>query len=367
MRWLPDRILDLVGWPAAWPRDWPAGLLVALFLMVGAWIASTLLLRLVGGYLRELASKTKSDLDDRLLELMDKPVRRIILLGGIYWALWFLPLGPALRSITTGVAYVVSVWLAVKMLTAIALLLLQAFGARFSDPRDRSAFEKDYLPLCSKLLRTVLAVLGLISILHHFGQEVTSLVAALGIGGIAVGFAAKDTLGNMLAGFMILADRPFRTGDRIKLATGEIGDVIKIGTRSTRLTLLDSNLLVVPNTELVNARVVNFNFPSAFSRGQIDVGVAYGSDIERVKRTIHEVLVALPEIAEQPPPQVILAGFGDAALQVTAWYHVKDFATLNAVNDRVRVSVYERFAREGIAIPFPTFEVRMETKSTPPR
>ena len=362
MRWLPDRILDLVGWPAAWPRDWPVGILLALLLLVGAWLISAILLRTVGGTLRELASRTRSDLDDRLLDLIDKPIRRIILLGGIYWALAFLPLGPVLRSITTGIAYVLAVWLAVKMLTAIALLLIQAFGRRFPDPRDRVAFEKDYLPLVSKVLRTVLAVLGLISVLHHFGQEVTSLVAALGIGGIAVGFAAKDTLGNMLAGFMILADRPFRTGDRIKLATGEVGDVIAIGTRSTRLKLLDSNLLVCPNTELVNARVVNFNFPNAFSRGQLDVGVAYGSDIERVKRTIQEVLVELPEIAHDPPPFVTLAAFGDAALQVTAWYHVKDFATLNVVNDRVRVRVYERFGREGIKIPFPTYEVHLEKR-----
>src|SRR5262245_46991746 len=169
VHWLPDRILDLIGWPAGWSRAWPAGILVALTFLVAAWLASTILLQVVGRYLRGLASRTTSDLDDRLLELMDRPIRRIILLGGIYWALQFLPLGPALRAITTGIAYVLSIWLAVKMLAAIALVLLQAFGKRFHDPRDRVAFERDYLPLVSKLLRTVLAVLGLISVLHHFG------------------------------------------------------------------------------------------------------------------------------------------------------------------------------------------------------
>jgi MscS family membrane protein len=356
---IPDRILDWVGWPERWPREWPAAVLRALFVLVVTLFVARLLLRVVARLLRQATARTATDVDDRLLELVDRPIRRIILLGGVYWALAFLPLGGAFRRITTGVVYVVAVFLAVRMLTAVALLLVQAFGRRFQDPRDRVAFEKDYLPVLSKVLGIVLAIIGLISVLHHFGQEISSLVAALGIGGIAVGFAAKDTLGNMIAGFTILADRPFRPGDRIKLATGEIGDVLEIGTRSTRLKLVDSNLLVVPNTELVNSRVMNFNFPNVFTRGQLDVGVAYGSDIERAKTLVREVIVGQPEVAREPPPFVMLAGFGDSALLITAWYHVTDFTTLMTVNDRVRVQTYERLRKEGIAIPPPQREVRI--------
>ena len=356
---IPDRILDLVGWPDRWPRDWPAALLRALFVLVVTWLVAGLLLRFVGRLLKQVSARTATELDDKLLELVDRPFRRIVLLGGVYWALAFLPLGPALRQITTGVVYVVAVYLAVRMLTAVAVLLSQALSRRFPDPRDRVAFEKDYLPLLTKVLGTVLAVIGLISVLHHFGQEVSSLVAALGIGGIAIGFAAKETLGNMIAGFTILADRPFRPGDRIKLASGETGDVLEIGTRSTRVKLLDANLLVVPNSELVNTRVVNFNFPNGFSRGQLDVGVAYGTDIERAKKLVHAILSAQPEITHEPPPFVMLAGFGDSALHISAWYHVTDFNSLGTVSDRVRVQTYEKLRAEGIVIPFPQREVRI--------
>ena len=345
-----DRILDAIGWPATWGRAWPAGALRAAAILALAAVASVVLVRLLARVVRQIAARTRTDLDDRILALTERPARRLVIAAGLYYAVETLPLGPLAHQVATGVVYVAAVFLFTRVVLRVVLVLVAAYGRRRMTDRP-AQFEKDYLPLLSKVLGTVLVTIGLISVLHHFGQNVSSLVAALGVGGIAVGLAAKETLGNMFAGFTILTDRPFRPGDRIKLGSGEIGDVLEIGMRSTRLALLDGNMLIAPNAELVNSRVVNFNYPDHTMRGRFDVGVVYGSDVDRVKRIVREVILAQPEVLPAPAPVVLLAGLGERALQVTASYVVADFSAAGAVEERIRLGVLERFAREGVKLP----------------
>src|SRR6185369_4384850 len=122
---------------------------------------------------------------------------------------------------------------------------------------ERERLEREYVPLISKITTLAVALIVVIVVAKHFGKDVTSLVAALGVGSLAIGLAAQQTLGNMIAGFTLLFDRPFRVGDRIQLATGESGEVQDIGVRSTRIIMPSRNLLIVPNAELVNSQMVN--------------------------------------------------------------------------------------------------------------
>ncbi len=309
----------------------------------------------VAGALRRLAARTATDLDDQILDLAERPSFRLVQMIGIYVAALELPLPMVWETILTGVLLVAVVLVAVRVATKIALVLLLAYGSRVHDDIGKERFTKDYVPLLSKIVGTVFVMVGLITVLHHFGQDVSSVVAALGIGGLAVSFAAKETLGNMFAGFTILVDRPFRPGDRIRLATGEVGDVIEVGTRSTRVKLLDQNMLIVPNSELVNTRVVNFNFPTHSTRAQLEVGIAYGADVERAKQIVVEAIQAQPEITE--PPAVHLAGFGDSALNISAYYIISEYANAGAIQDRVRTRVYTEFQKAKIKIPYPTREL----------
>jgi MscS family membrane protein len=353
---LAERLLVELGWPARWPLKWPAGLLAAAFLVAVAWLASRIFVHLIARWLKHLASRTETDLDDRLLELASKPTRKLVVLGGLYLAIGELPLADGARRLATGIVFAVAVFVALRVVTQIILVLIGTYGHRFQERGDKLQFEKDYLPLLSKILGTVIAVVGLIMVLDFFGQDVTSLVAALGIGGFAISFAAKELLGNMLSGFAILADRPFRPGDRIKLATGEVGDVITIGTRSTRVKLLDQNMLIVPNSELVNSRLTNFSFPTHATTGSFDIGVAYGTDVEQAKELMLGVIRQQPELID-PAPSVSLARFGDHSLILSASFTISEFANAGTVQDRVRVKVYQLFQEAGIRIPFPTREI----------
>jgi small-conductance mechanosensitive channel len=357
---IAGRLLDAAGWHAS---PWIVGLggaVLVLLLTAGVgWILKNVVARI----LRRAAAATATNLDDAILDLVERPMFRMVEMVGVYLAAGELPLSPAWETTTTGVLLILVVFVAVRVATKVAIVLLLAYGSRVSEPANKERFVKDYIPLLSKIIGTIFVVFGLITVLHHFGQDVSSVVAALGIGGLAISFAAKETLGNMFAGFTILVDRPFRPGDRIRLASGEVGDVLEVGTRSTRVRLLDQNMLIVPNSELVNTRVVNFNFPTHATRASLEVGIAYGSDLDRAKQIVRAAIEAEPEVAGAPAVQ--LSAFGASSLDLAASYIISEFANVAAVQDRMRSRVYNEFQNAGIKIPFPTRE--LIHSSAPPR
>ena len=152
---------------------------------------------------------------------------------------------------------------------------------------ERTRLEREYVPLAEKATSLAVTFILVIVVAKHFGKDVTSLVAALGVGSLAIGLAAQQTLGNMIAGFVLLVDRPFRPGDRVRLATGEIGEVQLIGVRSTRIRLVDGNQLTVPNAELANSRVVTYHVLTTHS--DVKLTVALGSDVDRVSALLAAV------------------------------------------------------------------------------
>jgi small-conductance mechanosensitive channel len=352
-----DWILDHVGWPAQWARHWPAGIIGALIVLALTWGVGWFLVNIALRALHRFSERTASKLDDQILAIVEKPMRRMVRIIGLYLAVGQLPFPDGVELVVTGVLLILAIYMGVRVATQVTMVLILAFGKRLGDGASQAQFEKDYIPLLSKIVGTALALFGIAAILHHFGQNVASVVAALGVGGVAVGFAANQTLGNMIAGFTILVDRPFRPGDRIKLASGEVGDVIEVGTRSTRLKMPDHNMLVVPNSDLTNNRIINFNFPNHATRASVDVHVAYGTDVDAAKKLIMAIIEAQPEILKDPGPSCLLGGFADHGLLLTTGYTISDFADVGKVQDRVRMKIYEAFRANAIKVPYPTREV----------
>jgi small-conductance mechanosensitive channel len=174
--------------------------------------------------------------------------------------------------------FVLGALVAARLLIQVSSLLMASSVGHVSGS-ERARLEREYVPLAEKVLTLAVALIWVIVVAKHFGKDVTSLVAALGVGSLAIGLAAQQTLGNMIAGFVLLVDRPFRVADRVKLATGELGEVREIGVRSTRILLGDGNLLVVPNAELANSRVVNVRMPA---HADIKLLIAIENDVEQV-------------------------------------------------------------------------------------
>jgi small-conductance mechanosensitive channel len=340
---LADGVLARLGWPKAWDRAWPSGIIGAVVILALTYLLAFVLSRWVSRWLKKLAAHTTTHVDDEILAVGIRPFRRLLLCGGAFLALRELPLSPVGERMATGVVLVIATWVGARLATRVVGILLRAYGSKFADHDGQAQFEKDYVPLLGKIAGGIFGVVGIAAVLHHFGQSVASLVAALGIGGVAVSMAAKDVLANMFSGFVILMDRPFRPGDRIKLTSGELGDVIEVGTRSTRVRLLDQNLLIVPNGELVNARVVNLSYPAHPTRAQIELRLGYGTDVEKAKQTVRDVLGEQTEVI-RPPPNVTLSAFGETSMTLLATYYISADAETAAVEDRIRTLVAQKLA-----------------------
>ena len=205
---------------------------------------------------------------------------------GAYLAVEMAPLPPRLVDVIAGVAFVLGAFVCARVVIRLVALLLTSSVTHVGG-QERTRLEREYVPLAEKVTSLAVSLVFVIVVAKYFGKDVTSLVAALGVGSLAIGLAAQQTLGNMIAGFVLLVDRPFRPGDRVRLSTSEVGEVLLIGVRSTRIRLVDGNSLTVPNAELANSRVTTFAILS--TRSDVRITVALGSDIDRVLALLGEV------------------------------------------------------------------------------
>lgn len=348
---LPDPVL----------REW----LLTVGFLSGSYVAARMLSHAIGSLMLRAASRTASTLDDRLVAALRRPVTYALFLAGAYLSLhrlpleadWFFRLDRALFALGT-------------LLMAVALSrsydILLDWYTHESERGRHSALKGEFGPLVSKLGKLFIVLLLLTVGLKHFGVDVDSLVVSLGVGSLALGMAAKDTLANMIAGFTLLLDRPFVVGDRIRLASGETGDVLAIGMRATRLKTQDETLLVMPNAVLVGERVINLSRPDRRATTRLDLGVAYGSDLRQVKRLMVESALASEWTDSQRPPQAYLTRFADYAIQLQLVFWVKDYAEQQRATSDVYEELYGRLVTAGVEIPLPVRRVIQEPAAAEP-
>jgi small-conductance mechanosensitive channel len=248
------------------------------------------------------------------------------------------------------VLFVLAVIVVAVLLARAYRLLLDRYAAR---PHVLGGQElaREFNPLFGKVGSLFIGLLALITVLQHFGVNVASLVVSLGVGSLAVGLAAQDTLANMFAGFTLLIDRPFRVGERIQLASGEVGDVDAIGMRSTLIKTPEETILVVPNSLLVKERLVNLSRPTRHLTTRGEVGVAYGSDLSRVKEALREAALSSAHVDAERPPVVQLSRFGDFAVHFTVVFWAHDYLHQALARSEVAEAVYRALAAAGIEIP----------------
>jgi small-conductance mechanosensitive channel len=217
----------------------------------------------------------------------------------------------------------------------------------------------DLLKRFSSILIFVTAVLLALDII---GVNIMPFVAGAGVAGIAIGFAAKDTLSNLIAGILLILDRPFEMGDRIEVwsapkNSATWGDVIDIGLRATKIRTTDNIVIVIPNNEIMMRDIVNYTSGSEEIRVRIPIGIAYDADVDKAKKIISQVSLELDWVMEDPPPKVVVKSFGESAVDLEARVWIsqprKRIDTVSYITDRVKTA----FQKEGIEIPFPKRDI----------
>ena len=338
---------------------WAKEILTALLILSAFWMLAQLVSAILNKWGKRLAHFSETDLDDRILQRIIPHVSRLLTMLGVYLAIRSLPLHEKLVQVFSGVIFVVLVIIVFNLIYhALDELMRWYMNGRQENSED--LISRQMLPIAEKLTLLFLMGTALIIILKHFNYDIYSVVTALGIGSLAIGLAAKDTLAHMISGFTLMFDQPFRIGDRIQLAGGQIGDVTAIGLRSTKIRTLDNQLLIIPNSDLCNTMLINQAFPDARSKGCINIGVAYGSDVERVKEILVATALEVETVLRDPAPEAYFAAFGESALSMSLFFWVEEYSQLFAVTDKINTLILRHFNESGIEIPFPTRTMIME-------
>ncbi len=338
---------------------WAKEILGALLILALFWLLSSLVVKALNKWGRRLASFTATDLDDRVLQRVIPYVSRLFFVSGVYLAIRSLTLPEKLVMIASGIIYLILVVIVCNLIYHVIDELLKWYVNSQQDTAG-AAVSRQMVPVAEKIVSLFLMGAGLIVILKHFNYDIFSLVTALGIGSLAIGMAAKDTLAHMISGFTIMLDRPFRIGDRIQLVGGQIGDVTDIGLRSTKIKTLDNQLLIIPNSDLCNTMLTNQAFPDSRAKGRINIGVAYGSDVDQVKALLAATAGEVEAVLADPAPEAFFTGFGDSSLNMALFFWVEEYTTLFAVTDKINSLILKRLGENSIEIPFPTRTVKVE-------
>ncbi len=218
--------------------------------------------------------------------------------------------------------------------------------------------------LLNRFAGALIYALACILALDQLGVNVMPFITGAGIAGVAIGFAAKDTLSNLIAGVLLIIDRPFEVGDRIELwqtpkNSATWGDVIDIGLRATKIRTTDNIVIIIPNNEIMLRDIINYTTIDSKIRVRVNIGVAYDADLKKAKKLIMEVAESMQWAAKQPPPAVVVNNFGESSvdLQLRVWIDDarKRIHTISHVTDRVK----EAFDREGIEIPYPKRDIQI--------
>jgi len=332
-----------------------ASLILALF-----WVLAQLAVMILNKWGTRLTSFTSTDLDDRVLQRVIPYVSRLFIVTGSYLAIRSLPLHEKLVLIASGIIFVILVAIVCNLIYHAIDELMKWYVASQQETSG-AVISRQMMPVAEKIVSLVLMGAALVIVLKHFNYDIFSLVTALGIGSLAIGMAAKDTLAHMISGFTIMLDRPFRIGDRILLAGGQIGDVADIGLRSTKIKTLDNQLLIIPNSDLCNSMLTNLAFPNSRAKGRINIGVAYGSDVDQVKALLVATALEAENVLSDPLPDAYFVSFGDSALNMSLFFWVEEYATLFATTDRVNSLIIKRFREQNIEIPFPVRTIIMDS------
>jgi len=337
------------------PNRYVQALLIILLFLVVAKVLDVIFTRVIKGWIE----KTKIKLDDQLIDIFHKPVFLSIILFGLAMATERLAFNDTLSFITLGGLKTVAVFFWTFAAARFLRLLLNLVS------RDESRFklvQTRTLPLFSNFLVLLVTGLSIYVLFLVWDIDLTAWVASAGILGLAISFAAKDTLANLFSGVFIMADSPYKLGDFIVLDSGERGAVTNIGIRSTRLLTRDDVEITVPNSIMGNTKIINeAGGRHEKFRIRVKVGVAYGSDIDKVHKVLLEVATNISDVCKNPEPRVRFRSFGESSLDHELLGWVTKPVLRGKILHQLNTAVYKRFLEEGIQIPFPQRDVHVRS------
>lgn len=327
-------------------------------LVVGGFLVGLLFERLIIKVLVRLAKGTKWLWDDIIIKSFKRAFVIWITCAFAWGGVVYAPLQSGSEKLLLK--------LLMAAATFMATLVLARLASGFADLwMGRLGGGVPSATLLSNVIKVSVIAIGVVFILSDLGINIAPLITALGIGGLAAALALKDTLSNLFAGLQIIASRQVRPGDYVRLDSGELGEVTDVNWRNVTISSHpDQNLIIVPNSKLASAVMINYNLPKKQLIEIVEVGVAYDSDLEHVEKVALEVASeTIRDISGEElkaEPQIRFRTFGDSSINLQVRLSLPALKGRGVYKSEFIKRLHKRFAREGIVIPFPIRTVYMK-------
>jgi MscS family membrane protein len=343
--WLPEVLIAPWYFLATYP---PILALVVVVIGIGLAVIGRAFVLKWGG---KLILRTSPDLGPKFLRILANVAALIVAYIAVVVAVQVIGFSERVEQVIIRILLSLLILRLIKSAMRASHIGLAILGR----VRDRYAIvEERTIPLFDLVLTILIVGAAAYALLMVWDINPTAWLASAGVIGIAVGFAARDTLANLFAGFFIIADAPYKLGDYIVLDSGDRGEVTKVGIRSTRLLTRDDVEITVPNSEMANAKIFNESGGRWVKfRIRLKVGVAYGSDVDEVVALLERVAGEHDEVCKDPAPRVRMRGFGDSSLDFELLCWVNHPSERGFVTHQLYMHVYKELGEANIEIPFP--------------
>jgi MscS family membrane protein len=327
--------------------------LASLIYLVLAFGSAKLIDWLISGRLKKWTAKTETQVDDLLLELIHGPIKIVSIVVFLHIGLRVFEWPGWVEDYLSKALRIIVAWSLTYMVLRAVDLLVEYWRRRVASDDDK-AFNDQFVPIIRKTMKIFIIVVVVLLVSQNLGLNITSLLASLSVGGLALGLAAQDTVANLFGAVAIFIDKPFRIGDRIKLDAVD-GVVESIGLRSTRVRNLEGYLITIPNKTMGGATITNISRRPNI-KTEINIGLTCDTPPDRVKRA----LMILEDIFKSNPMtfdvQISFNKFADSALniQVVHWWNSTDYPAYLAGMQQMNFAIMQRFAAEKISMAFPS-------------
>ncbi len=344
-----QQLAELIG-----PNLYLQAAIIAVAFMIAGKIADWIISGIIGRFAR----KSSNDFDNQIVDLVHRPIFMSLVLMGLSLATRRIGLPEVTTFITVGILKTIAIFVWYNTLMQLMALVVRTL----SKSRDRKIVQTGMLSLLHNVMKIIAVALTVYFLFLAWKINVTAWLASAGIVGLALSFAAKDTLSNLFAGVSIVMDAPYKAGDFIILDSGERGVVTDIGLRSTRILTRDDVEITIPNGIIGNGKIINeAGGPTSQHRIRIAVGVAYGSDVDQVIEVLAGVAADNPDVLTNPEPRVRFRLFGESSLNFELMGWIAKPVDRGRVQHDLNCAVYKALNKNKIEIPFPQRDLHVRS------
>lgn len=328
--------------------DWA----IALLIIVGVYVVSKLVYWIFGNIIKKITAKTKTRIDDILVDVLQKPIILGLTVAGIWYGFHWLSFPDTINDWANKGFFLVIALIVTWVIARIVDAIIGEYLVPLADKTETDV-DDHLIPIVQKALRYAIWTLGIIVALNNAGYNVGALLAGLGIGGLALAMAAKDTVANIFGGITIFTDKPFKIKDRIVI-NGFDGFVEEIGIRSTKLRTLDGRLVTIPNLKFTEGFVENITSEPS-RKVKLNIGLVYDTSAEQIEKAIqllHEIAKNNPSVEDTC--NTSFNNFGDFSLSILYIYFIKSGADIFNVQTEINLEIKRKFAENKLDMAFPT-------------